>query len=102
MAWMGRNADIKDGEERKYHGALQHLPLSPGTNSWFPGRLVRGDTNPGRLVARDRLKGKARRGFFPGRETPATLSGPHSFSQTMKCHSGGFSRATCRPGLYCY
>ncbi|GKB60520.1 retrovirus-related pol polyprotein from transposon TNT 1-94, partial [Tanacetum coccineum] len=46
------------------------------------------DTNPGRLVARDRLKRKARRGFFPGRDTPATLPGSHSFSQTMKCHAG--------------
>ncbi|GKB77579.1 glycosyl transferase, family 14 protein, partial [Tanacetum coccineum] len=72
------------------------------TNSWIPERLVPGDTNPGRLVARDKLKGKARRGFFPGRDTPATLPGPHSFSQTMKCHGGGFSRATCRPGLCCY
>ncbi|GJX14052.1 hypothetical protein Tco_0205810 [Tanacetum coccineum] len=87
----------KPGPRRKSirQVALQHLPLSTGTNSWIPGRLVPGDTM-------DKLKRKARRGFFPGRDTPATLPGPHSFSQTMKCHGEGFSRATCRPGLYCY
>nr|GEW03712.1 zinc finger, BED-type, phospholipase-like, homeodomain-like protein [Tanacetum cinerariifolium] len=35
------------------------------TNSRLPGRLVAGDTNPGRHVARDKLKGKARHGYFP-------------------------------------
>ncbi|GJW68312.1 hypothetical protein Tco_0122736 [Tanacetum coccineum] len=74
--------------------ALQHLPPSPVTNSWIPGRLVpgiliSGDLSPGIL-----LKGKARKGFFSGQLSPATMSGPHSFSQTMKCHGGGFSRAT--------
>ncbi|GKE52702.1 hypothetical protein Tco_1487858, partial [Tanacetum coccineum] len=47
--------------------SLQHLPLSPTTNPRLPGRLVAGDTNPGRHVARDKLKGKARQGYFPGR-----------------------------------
>ncbi|GJZ18107.1 hypothetical protein Tco_0554230 [Tanacetum coccineum] len=67
---------------------LQHLPLSPATNPRLPGRLVAGDTNPGRHVARDNLKGKARQGYFPGRHSRATWPGPHSFSQTNKCHGG--------------
>ncbi|GJR17389.1 hypothetical protein Tco_0965916 [Tanacetum coccineum] len=92
----------KDHPTHNAHTTLQHLPLSPGINPCIPGRLVAGDTNPGRHVARDSLKGKARRGFFPGRDIPATLSDQHSFSQRVKCHGGGFSRATCRPGLCCY
>ncbi|GKD72676.1 hypothetical protein Tco_1330958, partial [Tanacetum coccineum] len=37
-----------------YGASLQHLPVSPGTNLGFPGRLVAGDSFPGRHVARDR------------------------------------------------
>ncbi|GKE59160.1 zinc finger, CCHC-type containing LTR copia-type gag-polypeptide [Tanacetum coccineum] len=46
--------------------ALQHLPLSPATFPRLPGRHVVGDPHPGRHVAQDNLKGKARQGFFPG------------------------------------
>ncbi|GJQ97200.1 hypothetical protein Tco_0008339 [Tanacetum coccineum] len=92
----------KDHPTHNAQTTLQHLPLSPGINPCIPGRLVAGDTNPGRHVARHKLQGKARRGFFPGRHSPSTQSGPHSFSQRVKCHGGGFSRATCRPGLCCY
>nr|GEV01727.1 hypothetical protein [Tanacetum cinerariifolium] len=60
------------------------------------GRLVAGDTFPGRHVARDTSNGKARIGYLPGRHSRATSSGPHSFWQKIKCHGGGFSRATCR------
>ncbi|GJR70995.1 hypothetical protein Tco_0017060 [Tanacetum coccineum] len=62
---------------------LQHLPLSPAIFSGFPGRLVAGETQPGRLVARDKLKGKARQGYFPGRLSRATWWGPHCFRQTI-------------------
>nr|GEU41231.1 hypothetical protein [Tanacetum cinerariifolium] len=71
--------------------SLQHLPLSPATNSSFAGRLVVGDTYLGRHVARDNSIEKARRGYVPGRLTRATSPGPHSFSQTIKCHNRGFS-----------
>nr|GEZ92679.1 basic leucine zipper 19-like [Tanacetum cinerariifolium] len=71
---------------------LQHLPLSSSTNPLNPGRLVAGDTFPGRHVARDKSNEKARRGYVPGRLTRATSSVPHSFSQTINCHGGGFSR----------
>ncbi|GKA39810.1 putative reverse transcriptase domain-containing protein [Tanacetum coccineum] len=52
-------------------GALQHLPLSPGTNPGFLGRLVAGDSFPGRHVARDKWNGKSSNGIpswatFPG------------------------------------
>nr|GEX00361.1 transposase, MuDR [Tanacetum cinerariifolium] len=43
---------------------------------------------PGRLVAEDTLKGKARQGYFPGRLSRETWRGPHSFSQSYKCHGG--------------
>ncbi|GJS55008.1 hypothetical protein Tco_0628370 [Tanacetum coccineum] len=36
--------------------SLQHLPLSTGTNPCLPGRLVAGETNLGRHVARDKDK----------------------------------------------
>ncbi|GJS82569.1 hypothetical protein Tco_0749110 [Tanacetum coccineum] len=55
---------------------LQHLPLSPATNPCLPGQLVAGDTNLGRLVARDKLKGKARQGSFPG-DFPERLGVAH-------------------------
>ncbi|GJR80016.1 uncharacterized mitochondrial protein-like protein [Tanacetum coccineum] len=71
-----------------YRLSLQHLPLSPGTNPRFPGQLVAGDSFPGRHVARDKWNGKARMGFLPGRHSRATSPGPHSFSQTIKCHGG--------------
>ncbi|GJZ62117.1 hypothetical protein Tco_0618254 [Tanacetum coccineum] len=77
---------------------LQHLLYSPATNPGYPGRLVAGDTFPGRHVARDKWNGIARMGFIPGRHSRATSPGPHSFSQTIKCHGGRYSRATCRPG----
>ncbi|GKF20647.1 putative F-box domain-containing protein [Tanacetum coccineum] len=60
-----------------YH-ALQHLLLSPATFPRFPGRHV----------ARDNLKGKARQGFFPRRLSRATWWDPHVFSQTNMCHGG--------------
>ncbi|GKB96487.1 glucan endo-1,3-beta-glucosidase-like protein [Tanacetum coccineum] len=47
-------------ESEKYFGVF--FP-----NQSFPGRLVAGETNPGRHVARDKLKGKARQGFIPER-----------------------------------
>ncbi|GKF52679.1 hypothetical protein Tco_0159589, partial [Tanacetum coccineum] len=78
--------------------SLQHLPLSPGTNPGFPGRVVAGDSFLGRHVARDKWNGKARMGYLPERHSRATTPGSHSFSQTIKCHGGSFSRATCRPG----
>ncbi|GKF94185.1 hypothetical protein Tco_0283885, partial [Tanacetum coccineum] len=78
--------------------SLRHLPLSPGTNPGFPGRLVVGDSFPERHITRDKWNGKARMGFLPGRHSRATTLDPHSFSQTIKCHGGWFSRATCRPG----
>ncbi|GKE84114.1 hypothetical protein Tco_1557856 [Tanacetum coccineum] len=81
---------------------LQYLPFSPATNPGNPGRLVAWDRFPGRHVARDMLNGKARWGYVPGRLTRATTPGPHTFSQTIKFHDGGFSRATCRPGLLFY
>ncbi|GKF82458.1 hypothetical protein Tco_0244114, partial [Tanacetum coccineum] len=74
---------------------LQHLPLSPGTNPGIPGRLVAGDTNPGRHVARDRLKGKARWGFFPGRHGRAHIVSVKQLSATVECFPG-------RPRLSCY
>ncbi|GKD73912.1 hypothetical protein Tco_1332194, partial [Tanacetum coccineum] len=77
---------------------LQQLPFSPATKPGYPGRLVAGDAFPGRHVARDKLSGKARRGYVPERLTRATTPGPRGFSQAIKCHRGGFSRATCRPG----
>ncbi|GKE29136.1 hypothetical protein Tco_1444520 [Tanacetum coccineum] len=83
---------------RAFNMSLQHLPLSPGINPGFPVRLVAGDSFPGRHVARDKWNGKARMGFLPGRHSRATSPGPHCFSQTIKCHGGRFSRATCRPG----
>ncbi|GKE59416.1 hypothetical protein Tco_1498601, partial [Tanacetum coccineum] len=46
---------------------VEHLPLSPAIISRLLGRLVAGDTNPGRHVVRDKLKGKARQGYFPER-----------------------------------
>ncbi|GJZ65870.1 zinc finger, CCHC-type containing protein [Tanacetum coccineum] len=70
--------------------SLQHLPYSPATNQSYPGRLVAGDPFPGRHVTRERLSGKARWGYVPGRLTRATLSGPQSFSQTNKCHVESF------------
>ncbi|GJR72564.1 ribonuclease H-like domain-containing protein [Tanacetum coccineum] len=78
--------------------SLQQLPFSPATKLGYPGRLVAGDAFPGRHVAQDKLSGKARRGYVPERLTRATTSGPRGFSQAIKCHRGGFSRATCRPG----
>ncbi|GJZ91431.1 hypothetical protein Tco_0663358 [Tanacetum coccineum] len=57
---------------------------SPATNPGYPGRLVAGIPFPG-----DSSNG------IPSR---ATSPGPHSFSQTIKCHGGRYSRATCRPG----
>ncbi|GKE45708.1 hypothetical protein Tco_1472992, partial [Tanacetum coccineum] len=63
-------------------------------NDSFPGRLVAGETNPGRHVARDKLKGKARQGFVPGRLSRATWWGLHCFRQTIKCHGGLLSRAS--------
>ncbi|GKD15605.1 E-beta-farnesene synthase 1 [Tanacetum coccineum] len=77
---------------------LQQLPFSPATKPGYPERLVAGDAFPGRHVARDKLSGKARRGYVPERLTRATTPGPRGFSQAIKCHRGGFSRATCRPG----
>ncbi|GKB19936.1 hypothetical protein Tco_0853859 [Tanacetum coccineum] len=71
----------------KFH-ALQHLLYSPATNPGYPGRLVARDTFPGRHVARDKWNGIARMGFLPGRHSRATSPGPHSFSQTIKCHGG--------------
>ncbi|GKC63782.1 hypothetical protein Tco_1096380, partial [Tanacetum coccineum] len=64
----------------------------------IPGRLVAGDNIPGRHVTRDMLQGKARQGYFSGRLSRATWWGPHSFSQSVKCHSGYLFQATCRPG----
>ncbi|GKC30631.1 hypothetical protein Tco_1037925, partial [Tanacetum coccineum] len=61
---------------------------SPATNPGYPGRLVAGDTFPGRHVARDKWNGIARMGFLLGRHSRATSPGPHSFSQTIKCHGG--------------
>ncbi|GJT69884.1 ribonuclease H-like domain-containing protein [Tanacetum coccineum] len=78
--------------------SLQQLPFSPATKPGYPGRLVAGDSFPGRHVARDKSNGKARRGYVPERLTRATTPGPRGFRQTIKCHRGGFSRATCRPG----
>ncbi|GJU16928.1 RmlC-like cupins superfamily protein [Tanacetum coccineum] len=76
---------------------LQHFPFSPATKPGYPRRLVDRETFPGRHIARDKSNGKARRGYVPGRLTRATTLGPHSFSQGIKCHGGGFSRAKCRP-----
>ncbi|GKA11590.1 homeodomain-like protein [Tanacetum coccineum] len=78
----------KRGKKWKELHALQHFTQSPATFSSLPGRHVDGDTYPGRLVARDKLKGKARHGFFPGRLSRATWWGPQVFSQTNMCHGG--------------
>ncbi|GJR26125.1 hypothetical protein Tco_1102357 [Tanacetum coccineum] len=69
---------------------LQHLPLSPAIFSGFPGRLVAGETQPGRHVARDKLKGKARQGYFPER-----LGGARIVSG--KLFHVDYFPATCRP-----
>ncbi|GJY16810.1 zinc finger, CCHC-type containing protein [Tanacetum coccineum] len=96
---FGHGKIKKDMEEKtEKERTLQHLPYSPATNQSYPGRLVAGDPFPRRHVAREKLNGKARWGYVPGRLTRATVSGPQSFSQTNKCHGGEFSRATCRPG----
>nr|GEW32011.1 protein kinase-like domain, phloem protein 2-like protein [Tanacetum cinerariifolium] len=52
---------------------LAHVnqPLSPATIWGFPRRLVAGDTFPRRLVAGETSLGKARKGFFPQRQSPA-------------------------------
>ncbi|GKA82334.1 hypothetical protein Tco_0789082 [Tanacetum coccineum] len=78
--------------------SLQQLPFSPATKPVYPGRLVARDEYPGPHVARDKSNEKARRGYVPERLIRATTPGPHGFMQTIKCHCGGFSRATCRPG----
>ncbi|GKF38762.1 hypothetical protein Tco_0118823, partial [Tanacetum coccineum] len=91
--------EVRAAEEKKEDKeALQHLLYSPATNPGYPGRLVAGDTFPGRHVARDKWNGIARMGFVPGRHSRVTSPVPHSFSQTIKCHGGRYSRATCRPG----
>ncbi|GKD00512.1 hypothetical protein Tco_1170786, partial [Tanacetum coccineum] len=89
---------VATSQESSGRGADYWALNQPNTNSWIPWQLVSGDTNPGRHVTRDKWKGKAQRGFCPWRDTPTTFLGPHSFSQTMKCHGGGFSQATCRLG----
>ncbi|GJZ06035.1 hypothetical protein Tco_0539828 [Tanacetum coccineum] len=43
------------------------------TNPGIPGRHVAGDKYPGRHVARDKPLGKARKGFFPGRQGGAHI-----------------------------
>ncbi|GJT56883.1 reverse transcriptase domain-containing protein [Tanacetum coccineum] len=92
-------ASKKVGYGRKIpDNTLQQLPFSPATKPGYPGRLVTGDAFPGRHVARDKLNGKARRGYVPERLTRETTPGPRGFSQAIKCHRRGFSRATCRPG----
>ncbi|GKE09741.1 hypothetical protein Tco_1413292 [Tanacetum coccineum] len=88
----------QNNDDRVRELSLQQLPFSPATKPGYPGQLVAGDAFPGRHVARDKLSGKARRGYVPERLTRATTSGPLGFSQAIKCHRGGFSRATCRPG----
>nr|GEW18624.1 F-box domain, leucine-rich repeat domain, L domain-like protein [Tanacetum cinerariifolium] len=57
--------------------SLQHLPFSPATIPGNPGRLVAGDHFPGRHVAREKLNGKGRMGYLPGRLSRATTPGPH-------------------------
>ncbi|GJU58666.1 ribonuclease H-like domain-containing protein [Tanacetum coccineum] len=63
------------------------LPFSPATKPGYPGRLVAGDAFPGRHVARDKLSGKARRGYiFTERLNPGDNTGRHVVSSTIKCH----------------
>nr|GEY76055.1 zinc finger, CCHC-type [Tanacetum cinerariifolium] len=52
---------------------LQHLPFSPATIPGNPGRLVAGDNFPGRHVAREKLNGKDRMGYLPGRQHRAHI-----------------------------
>nr|GEY34543.1 nucleotide-binding alpha-beta plait domain-containing protein [Tanacetum cinerariifolium] len=56
--------------------SLHYLPLSPGINSGFFGRLVAEDTFPGRHVARDKWNGKARMGYLSGRHSSGDITGP--------------------------
>ncbi|GJX23329.1 hypothetical protein Tco_0227774 [Tanacetum coccineum] len=55
----------------------------PSNKSTLPGRLVAGDTNPGQLVAWDKLKGKARQGFFPERHGGTHLISVKLISATV-------------------
>ncbi|GKA33633.1 pentatricopeptide repeat-containing protein, partial [Tanacetum coccineum] len=71
--WKGKKGNREYENQHAIHGySLQHLPLSLGTNPGYPGRLVVGDSFPGRHVARDEWNGKARMGFLPGRHSRAT------------------------------
>ncbi|GJS58919.1 transposase, Ptta/En/Spm [Tanacetum coccineum] len=71
---------------------LNSLPFSQRDKTGVPVRLSHGDAFPGRYVARDKLSGKARRGYVPERLTRATTPGPRGFSQAIKCHRGGSKR----------
>ncbi|GKF98801.1 hypothetical protein Tco_0297584, partial [Tanacetum coccineum] len=64
--------------------SLQHLPYSPATIPGYPGRLVAGDTFPGRHVARDKWNGKVRMGFLPGRHSRAHIVSVKQLSDTVE------------------
>ncbi|GKC44676.1 DNA helicase PIF1, ATP-dependent [Tanacetum coccineum] len=63
--------------------SLQHLLYSPATNPGYPGRLVAGDTFPGRHVARDKWNRIARMGFLPGRHRRAHIVSVKQLSATV-------------------
>ncbi|GJY24451.1 transposase, MuDR, MULE transposase domain protein [Tanacetum coccineum] len=67
---------------------LQHLPYSPATNQSYPGRLVAGDPFPGRHVAREKLNGKARWGYVPGRHCRAHKVSAKLISATVESFPG--------------
>ncbi|GKF97320.1 hypothetical protein Tco_0293141, partial [Tanacetum coccineum] len=64
--------------------SLQHSVFFPATNPGYPGRLVAGDTFPGRHVARDKWNGIARMGFLPGRHSRAHIVSVKQLSATVE------------------
>nr|GFC69060.1 hypothetical protein [Tanacetum cinerariifolium] len=82
----GSRGHYKDNNKIKafLNVSQQHLPLSPGTNSRFPERLVVGDTFLRRHVARDKWNGKARMGNLPGRHQRAHIISVKQLSATVE------------------
>ncbi|GKB97012.1 hypothetical protein Tco_0983149 [Tanacetum coccineum] len=93
---FGKKLEVLVISGNKFDGNLSDFLNTLSTSATT--RLVAGDAFPGRHVARNKLSGKARRGYVPERLTRATTPGPRGFSQAIKCRREGFSRATCRPG----
>nr|GEY51252.1 ABC transporter A family member 7-like [Tanacetum cinerariifolium] len=67
---------------------FSNVKTAPATNPRFPGRLVAEDCNPGRHVARDTLKGKARQGYFPERLGRAHIVPVKFISATLDAFPG--------------